>query len=86
MKKKMKSLLPTSIVTKIAYVGNKLSISFCVKDVTKVKHNHDIMQLDRYPETGCNDQYLGETDRRISEKVFHYVVRDPNFRHFDNFV
>ena len=39
----MKSLLPTSIVTKIAYVGNKLSISFCVKDVTKVKHNHDIM-------------------------------------------
>ena len=35
MKKRMKSLLPTGTVTKIAYVGNKLSSCFCVKDVTE---------------------------------------------------
>ena len=28
-------------VTKIAYVDNKFSTSFCVKDVTEFKHNHD---------------------------------------------
>ena len=31
MKKRMKSLLPTDIVAKIAYVGNKLSTCFRVK-------------------------------------------------------
>ena len=28
-------------VTKIAYVDNKFSTSFRVKDVTEFKHNHD---------------------------------------------
>ena len=41
MKKRMKSLLPIGCVTKIAYVGNKLSTR--VKDVTEFKHNHDII-------------------------------------------
>ena len=35
MKKRMKSLLPTGTVTKIAYVGNKLISCFRVKDVTE---------------------------------------------------
>ena len=39
MKKRMKSLLPTGIITKIAYVGNKLSTCFRVKDVTEFKQN-----------------------------------------------
>ena len=39
MKKRMKSLLPTGIITKIAYVGNKLSKCFRVKDVTEFKQN-----------------------------------------------
>ena len=43
MKKRMKCLLPTDVVTKIAYVGNKLSTGFRVKDVTEFKHNHDII-------------------------------------------
>ena len=41
MKKRMKCLLPTDVVTKIAYVGNKLSTGFRVKDVTEFKHNYD---------------------------------------------
>ena len=35
----MKSLLPTGIITKIAYVGNKLSKCFRVKNVTEFKEN-----------------------------------------------
>ena len=39
MRKRMKSLLPTGFVTKIAYVGNKLSTYFRVKDVTEFKQS-----------------------------------------------
>ena len=39
MKKRMKSLLPTGIITKIAYVCNKLSTCFRVKDVIEFKQN-----------------------------------------------
>ena len=85
MKKRMEALLPTGIVTKITYVGNKLSTCFCVKDVNEFKHNHDIIYQGRCPGTGCNDHYLGETGRTISEEVLDHAGRDPNsylFKHF----
>ena len=66
MTKRMKYLLPTGIVTKIAYVGNKLSTCFRVKDVTEFKHNHDIICQGICPKIRYNDHYLGETSRRIS--------------------
>lgn len=40
MKKKMKCLFPTRIVTKIASVYNKSSTCFLVKDVIEFKNNH----------------------------------------------
>ena len=78
MTKRMKSLLPTGIVTKIAYVGNKLSTCFCVKDITKFKCNHDIIYQDRFPGIGCNDHNLRETGHRISARVLDHPGRDPN--------
>ena len=80
----MKSLLPTGIVTKIVYVGNKLSTCFRVKNVTEFKHNHDIIYQGRCSEICCNDHYLGETDRRISKGELDHTGRDPNshlFKH-----
>ena len=69
MKKIMKCLLPTCILNKIAYVGNKLSTCFRVKDVTEFKDNHDIIYQGRCPKIGCNDYYLGETTTmQISSK------------------
>ena len=82
----MKSLFPTGCVTKIAYVGNKLSTCFCVKDVTELKHNQDIIYQGRCPEIGCNDHYVGETGRRISERVLDHAGRDPNSHLFKYFV
>ena len=82
MKKRMKCLLPTNIVIKTAYAGSKLSTCFRVKDVTKFKHNHDIIDQGRCPEIGCNDHYLGETDCRISERVLDHAARDQNSHHF----
>ena len=36
----------------------------------------------RCPEIGCNNHYLWQTDRRISERVLDHAVRDPNSRLF----
>ena len=71
-------------VTKIIYVDNKFSTSFCVKDVTEFKHNHDIMYQGKYPEICCNDHYLEETDRRISERVLYHAGRDQNSHLFEH--
>ena len=84
MRKRMKCLLPTGIVTKIAYLGNKLSTCFRVTDITEFKHNHDIIYQGRCPEIGCNDHYLGETGHGISERVLDNAGRDQNshlFKH-----
>ena len=62
----MKSLLSTDIVTKIAYIGNKLRRCFGVKDATEFKYNSDTIYQGRRPKIGCNDHYLGKTGRRIS--------------------
>ena len=70
IKKRMKCFLPTDNVTKIVYVGNKLSSCFRVKDVTEFEHNHDIIYQGRCPEIGCNDHCLGETGRRTLERIF----------------
>ena len=80
----MKCLLPADIVMKIAYVGNKLSTCFRVKHITEFNHNHDIIYQGRCPKIGCNDHYLGETGRRISERVLDHAGRDQNshlFKH-----
>ena len=81
-KKRMKCLLPPGIVTKTAYIGNKLTTCFHVKDVTKFKHNHDIIYQCKCPKIVCNDHYPGETGCRISERVLDYAGNDQNSRLF----
>ena len=75
IKKRMKCFLPTDNVTKIVYVGTKLSSFFRVKDVTEFEHNHDIIYQGRCPEIGCNDHCLGETGRRILERVSEREIK-----------
>ena len=78
IKKRMKCLRPTVIVTIIACVGNNFNKCFRMKDVTEFKHNHNIIYQGRCPEIDCYDYYLGETGRRISESVLDHGQRDQN--------
>ena len=55
-----------------------VSTCFHVKDVNEFKHKHDIIYQGRCPKIGCNDHYLGETGRRIPERVLYYAGRDYN--------
>ena len=86
MKKRMKTLLPTNIRTKIAFTGSKLSTCFQVKDKTKFEHNHDIVYHGICPETDCSENYIGETARRISERVKDHTGKDVHWHLFKHAV
>ena len=86
MKKRLKKLLPSNVKTSISYSAVKLSSKFRVKDKTKFEHRNDIVYLCKCPEINCKQTYIGETKRRIIERVIDHNKRDKNshvLRHTD---
>ena len=41
-----------------------------------MKHNHDIVYYNECPEEQCNKNYIGETRRRINERIIDHAGRD----------
>ena len=78
MKKRFMNLLPQCIVPTIANTGSKLSLKFQAKDRAIFSHSHDIIYQGNCPENGCPDNYIGETARRISERVLDHNGKDIN--------
>ena len=78
LKKRFRNLLPQCIVPKVVFTGSKLSSKFQVKDRTIFSHNHDIIYQGNSPENGFPDNYVGETARRISERVLDHTGKDIN--------
>ena len=78
MKARFRSLLPQCVVPKVVSTGSKLSSKFQVKDRTIFSHNHDIIYHGNCPENGFSDDYVGETARRISERVLDHTGKDIN--------
>ena len=68
-KKGMKTLLPTNIRTKIAFMESKLCTCFQLKDKTKFEHNYDIVYHGTCPETHFPEYYIGETAWKVLERV-----------------
>ena len=62
----------------ITYQGTKLLSRFQVKDQTKFEHRNDVVYCCKCPENNCDDFYIGETDRRISERIIDHNKRDKN--------
>ena len=79
MKKGLKTLLPDDIKTDVAFQGKQLSSCFNIKDKTKFPHKHDLVYHAKCAEKSCNDDYVLETARRISEWVLDHSGRDRNF-------
>ena len=78
MKKRFRNFLPQCIVLKVVLTGSKHSLRFQVKDRTIFSHNHDIIYHGNCPENGYPDNYVGETARRISERVLYHTGKDIN--------
>ena len=51
---------------------------FNIKDQTKLEHNNDLTYLVKCPEKTCSENYLGETARRINERVLEHAGKDKN--------
>ena len=75
-KKGMRKILPNNVKPQIAFTGRKVGASFQIKDKTEMKHNHDIVYYNECPVEQCNENYIGETGRRISERIIDHTGRD----------
>ena len=71
----MKTLLPDNVKTDVGFQRKQLSSCFNIKGKTKFPHKHDLV----YHAKSCNDDYVGETVRRISERVLDHHGRDKKY-------
>ena len=78
MKKRLTNLLPQCIVLKVVFTGSKISSKFQVKYRTIFSHNHDIIYHGNFPKNSCADICVGETGRKISERVLEHIGKDTN--------
>ena len=76
IRKTIKRLLPSNVKVQVSFTGNKLNSCFNIKDKTKFERRHDVIYLRKFPETTCNDNYIGEAKRQIFERVKDYNGRD----------
>ena len=54
----------------------ELSSQFNIKDDTKKQDKHDLVYFSRCPSTTRTDSSIGETVRRLSERVLNHDGRD----------
>ena len=80
MRKRLKTMLPGNVKTDVAFQAKQLSSCFNIKDKTKFPHKHDLVYHAKCAEESCNDDYVGETARPISERVLNQSERDKNFQ------
>ena len=78
MKKQLKKTLPEDVNTMISYKSTKLSTKFPVKDKTDFQHKNNVVYHSKYPNEGCHENYIGETNRRIVERIQDHNSRDKN--------
>ena len=75
-KKGRRKMLPNNVNPRIAFTGRKAGTSFQIKNKTEMKHNHDIAYYNECPEEQCKEDCIGETGRRISERIIDHAGRD----------
>ena len=76
LKRNLKTFLPSTVKVDIGFTGKKFSTCFQIKDQTNFEHNYDIIYLETCPEDNCSENYIGESGRRISERIIDYNGTD----------
>ena len=72
----LKSVFKDKIVTNAAYKAKKLSSCFNIKDRSPLIHQHNLVY--KYNCADCSSTYIGETARRLEERVLDHNKRDKN--------
>ena len=84
LKRSITKILPEATQLEFGFTGSKLSMHFQRKDKREFEHNHDVVYLGTCPENNCSDNYVGESARRISERITDHNGRNQNshlFKH-----
>ena len=76
MKKQLKVNLPDDIKAMIGYRSTKLSTKFLVRDKTDFQHKHNVLYYGKCSNEGCKDDYVGETKRRIVQRIKDHNSKD----------
>ena len=76
MKRYVSKLLPEHTKLEITFTGKKLNSCFSLKDKTSFEHQHDLAYYVNCTEPSCRDNYVGETGRRIIERIKGHSGRD----------
>ena len=70
----------------VTFTCQKLITQFNVKDRTKFEHKHYVIYFSTCPVQNCSDNYLGESARRISERIIGHGGRDKKSHLFQHAV
>ena len=62
-------LLPETVNTQIIYTRRKLSTCFQIKDKSKFDQQYDLVYNAKCPSELCDENYVSECGRRITERV-----------------
>ena len=84
MRKQVNCTLPDDVKMIASYTGKKLGICLNVKNKTVFNHEHDIVYYDKSPEKSWTHEYVGESSRRVLERVKDHNGRNPSshiFKH-----
>jgi len=74
--KQFKNLQHHKIKGRFAYKAKRLASSFNLKDKIEKKYQHNVVYRVDCPD--CDNFYIGESGRRIEERVFDHAGRDRN--------
>ena len=87
LKKNLQRVLPVNIQTRIVYTGTKLSSHLRnIKDPTPFEEQQDIIYHSFYSAKNCNENYIGESDRQLDERMKDNNGQDRNFHLFKHLV
>ena len=76
MNKCFNKSLPNNTKIEVAFKSTKLRSRFNVKDKIDFEHNYDLSYHGKCPEPTCIDDYVGESARRITERIKDHNGRD----------
>ena len=83
----LKSVIPANNTCKIIYTGTKLASKFNIKDKISKKHKHDLIYKAQCPDLNCDETYIGEIERRFSERIIDHSGCDDKshlYEHAEN--
>ena len=78
MKRYVNKILPENVKVQTALTGKWLSSCFKTKERTKFEHQPGIIYQVKCSAEICLDDYIGESARRIIERVKGHTGRDTN--------